>query len=140
MACPPARVIVCTCIRERRRGEKTGSLLQPTPCSLPPWPSTQSGPCCQGLCSKPTCPVCMVVLATGEAQEAIRHLLATPLHHGFQVTEATERLCHSFSFHPSLRGLCRRGTRPRPMEHLLSKMLATPIQSLMERGSTGGCF
>lgn len=67
VACPPAQgfspfCIAGTRLREWREGEQTGSLPQPTPSSASSArPATQSGPCCQGLYRKPTCPVCTVV-------------------------------------------------------------------------------
>lgn len=81
---------------ERKLGVCAASPAFPSP--FAPYPQDR----CQGLCSKPTCPVRTVVMATGETREVIGPFPATPLRHRFPVTEATERLC------PPI--LCRKGT------------------------------
>lgn len=58
---------------ERNRGACAASSAFPS-LSLP-----TRAPCCQGLCSGPTCPACTVVVATGESREAIGRLPATPI-------------------------------------------------------------
>lgn len=77
------------------------------PLPLNPYPQDR----CQGLCNKPTCPVRTVVMATGEALEAIGPLPATPLRHRFPVTEATERLCPPPSI-PSREACVGKGPAP----------------------------
>lgn len=90
---------------ERKQGVCAASPAFPSP--LTPYPQDR----CQGLCSKPTCPVRTVVMATGEALEAIGPLPATPLRHRFPVTEATERLCPPPSI-PSREGCVGKGPAP----------------------------
>lgn len=68
-----------------------------------------SGPCCQGLCRKPTCLVCTGVLVTREAQEATDPLLHIPPPR--LPDNAGNRKALPSSFHPSSRGLCSRKTR-----------------------------
>lgn len=69
----------------------------------------RSGPCCQGLCRKPTCLVRTGVLVTREAQEATDPLLHIPLPR--LPDNAGNRKALPSSFRPSSRGLCSRKTR-----------------------------
>lgn len=62
-------------------------------------PLAGSGPCCQGLCRKPTSLVCTGVLVTREAQEAT-DCSCTSLRHGFLIMQATGKLCPPPSIPP----------------------------------------